>query len=46
MSSCLLVFPGVSSFLVFSSFLFNPPASAIQSHSYSSLKTSPSVLHQ
>ena len=34
--SCRLMFPGVRSFLVFSSFRF-------QSYSYSSLKTSPSI---
>ena len=43
MSSCLLMFPGVMSFLVFSSFIFKPPASGFQSYSYSSLKTSPSI---
>ena len=42
MSSCRLVFPGVRSFLVFSSFGFKSPASGFQSYSYSSLKTSPS----
>ena len=35
------MFPGVRSFLVFSSFGFKSPASAVQSYSYSSLKTSP-----
>ena len=39
MSSCRLMFLGVMSFLVFSSFGFNPPASCSQSYSYSSLKT-------
>jgi len=39
MSSCQLMFLGVRSFLVFSSFGFNPPASCSQSYSYSSLKT-------
>jgi len=32
------MFPGVRSFLVFSSFGFKPPASGFQSYSYSSLK--------
>ena len=41
-SSCLLMFPGVRSFLVFPSFGFKPPASGFQSYSYSSLKTSAS----
>ena len=45
MSSCLLMFPGVRSFMVFSSFGFKLPASGFQSYSYSSLKTSPSILH-
>ena len=45
MSSCLLMFPGVRSFLVFSSFGFKPPASGFQLYSYSSLKTSPSIQH-
>ena len=39
MSSCQLMFPGVRSFLVFSSLGFKPPASGFQSYSYSSLKT-------
>ena len=43
MSSFLLMFPRVRSFLVFSSFGFKPPASGFQSYSYSSLKTSPSI---
>ena len=38
MSSCLLMFPGIRSSLVFSSFGFKPPASGFQSYSYSSLK--------
>jgi len=46
MSSCQLMFPGVRSFLVFSSFGFNPPASGFQSYSYSSLKTSSSIQHR
>ena len=46
MSSSRLMFPGVRSFLMFSSFGFNPPASGFQSYSYSSLKTSPSIQHQ
>ena len=33
MSSCRLIFPGVRSFLVFSSFRFKPPASGFQSYS-------------
>ena len=41
MSSCLLMFPGVRSSLVFSGFGLKPPASGF--YSYSSLKTSPSV---
>ena len=45
MSSCLLIFPGVRSFLVFSSFGFKPSASGFQSYSYSSLKTSPPIPH-
>ena len=43
MSSCRLMFPGVRSLLVFSSFGFKPPASGFQSYSYSSLKTPPSI---
>ena len=43
MSSCCLMFPGVRSFLVFSSFGFKPPDSGFQSYSYSSLETSPSI---
>ena len=43
MCSCQLMFPGVRSFLVFSSFGFKPPASGFQYYSYSSLKTSPSI---
>ena len=46
MSSCLLMFPGIQSSLVFSSFGFKPPASGFQSYSYSSLKTSPSIQHR
>ena len=38
MSSCQLMFPGVRSFLVFSSFGFKLPASGFQSFSYSSLR--------
>ena len=45
-SSCLLIFPGVWSSLVFSSVGFKPPASGFQSYSYSSLKTSPSIQHR
>ena len=43
MSSYLLMFPGIRSSLVFSSFGFKPPASGFQSYSYSSLKISPSM---
>ena len=43
MISYQLMFPGVRSFLVFSHFVFKPPASGFQSYSYSSLKTSPSL---
>ena len=43
MNSCQLVFPGIRSFLVFSSFGVKPPASDFQSYSYSSLKTFPSI---
>ena len=45
MSSCRLMFAGVRSSLVFSSFGLKPPASGFQSYSYSSLKTSPSMQH-
>ena len=45
-SSCRLMFPGVRSFLVFSSLRFKPPASGFQSYSYSSLKSSPSIQHR
>ena len=45
-SSSWLMFHGVRSFLVSSSFGFKPPASGFQSYSYSSLKTSPSIQHQ
>ena len=38
MSSCWLMFPGIRSFLVFSSFRFKPPASVFQAYSYNSLK--------
>ena len=44
-SSCQLMFPGVRSSLVFSEFGLKPPASSFQSYFYSSLKTSPSILH-
>ena len=40
MISCLLLFPGIRSFLTFSSFGVKPPASGFQSYSYHSLKTS------
>ena len=39
------MFPGVRSYLVFSSFGLKPLASGFQSYSYSSLKTSPSIQH-
>ena len=45
MSSCRLMFPGVSSSLVFSGFGLKPPASGFQSYFYNSLKTSPSIQH-
>ena len=45
-SSCQLMFPGVSSSLVFSSSGFKPPASGFQSYFYSGLKTSPSIQHR
>ena len=38
MSSYRLMFPGVRSSLVFSSFGLKPPASGFQSYSYSSLR--------
>ena len=41
-----LMFPGVRSSLVFSGFELKPPASGFQSYSYSSLKTSLSILHK
>ena len=44
MSSCQLKFPGVRSFLVFSSFGFKPPASGFQPYPYSSLKNLQSYL--
>ena len=44
MSSYRLIFPGVRSSQVFSAFGLKPPASGFQSYSYSSLKTSPSVI--
>jgi len=46
MISYQLMFPGVQSALVFSGLGLKPPASAFQSYSYSSLKTSPSIQHQ
>ena len=39
-SFCLLMFPGIGSSLMFSSFGVKPPASGFQSYSYHSLKTS------
>ena len=41
MGSCQLMFPGVRSFLVFSSFRFKILASGFHSYSYSGLRTSP-----
>ena len=46
MSSYQLMFAGVKRSLVFSGFGLKPPASCFQSYSYSSLKTSPSILHR
>ena len=46
MSSYRLIFPRVKSSLVFSGFGLKSPASGFQSHSYSSLKTSPSIQHR
>ena len=43
MSSYRLMFPGVRSSLVFSGLELKPPASGVQSYSYSSLKISPSL---
>ena len=43
MSSYRLMSPGVRSSLLFSGFGLKSPASAFQSYSYSSLKTSPSI---
>ena len=43
MSSCLLMFPGIRSSLVFSSFGVKPSPFGFQSYSYSNLKTSPSI---
>ena len=40
MNSCLIIFPGIRSSLMFSSFGVKPPASGFQSYSYHSLKTS------
>ena len=45
MSSCLLMFSGLRSSLVFSGFELRSPASCFQSYFYSSLKTSPSIHH-
>ena len=45
MSSCLLMFSGMRSSLLFSSFGFKPPASGFRSYSYRSLKT-PSIPHR
>ena len=43
MISYYLMFPVVKSFLVFSGFGLNSPASGFQSYSSSSLKTSPTI---
>ena len=45
MGFCQLMFPGVTSSLMFSEFGLKPPASGFQFYFYSSLKTSPSVPH-
>ena len=45
MVSYYLMFPVVRSFLVFSGFELNSPASGFQSYSSSSLKTSPTIQH-
>ena len=45
-SSCLLMFPEIRSSLMFSSFGVKPPISGFQSHSFSSLKTFPSIHHR
>ena len=45
MISYYLMFPVVRSFLVFSGFGLKSPASAFQSYSSSSLKTSPMIQH-
>ena len=44
-SSYLLMFPGITSSLMFLSFGVKSPASGYQSYSYSSLKTSPAIQH-
>ena len=46
MRSGLLMFPGISSSLVLSSFGDKPPASGFQSYSYSSVKISPFIQHR
>ena len=43
MRSCLFMFPGIRSCLIFPSLGIRPPASDFQSYSYSSLKTSPFI---
>ena len=45
-SSCLLMFHGIRSSLMFSNFGVKLPASGFQSFSYSSLKTSPFIQHR
>ena len=46
MSSCLLMFPGIRSSLMFSGFGVKLPAFGFKSYSYSSLKTSPFIPHR
>ena len=44
--SSYLLFPGIRSSLMFSSFGVKPPASGFQSYSYINLKVSPSIQHR
>ena len=44
--SYLLMFPGIRSSLMFSSFGVKLPASSLQSYTYNSLKTSPAIQHR
>ena len=46
MSSCLLMFPGIRSSLIISSFGFKFPSSGFQFYSNSRLNTSPSIQHR